>query len=244
VGDLEGAEAWTELLRAKHSLTADWIDSESKSIRPIADYADINQLKAIALSQFKSALTTVLRQSVTSEPVGAPSLKFLGDYVHLPCAARPVLRYAVDRLNRKTVQDFLERPLSREQLVRVGMKSDDPVPLVKKLEALGCAYDGYPSLGALLCFGPPLLLTDRFDSCCLQMVTYSDTRRETSSPSINTHRANLHRSLSRSRGDHQFWSLTRCRASVDPAWTRGLIGRTGSRSRAGTWDPRARLHDE
>lgn len=180
--------AWLELLQKKRSLAADWTAPDSKSLKPVTDYRDTDHLKKIVLEQMKDALGIVLGSmppKVVEIPPVAMPVTFLGGHRDLSYDRRPVLAHAVEELEENAVRTFLERPLSREQLQKLGFRVDDRnTNLADKLKALGCTCDGRPTLGAFLCFAPAVLLADKFDACRLQMVVYNRTSRGASRASI------------------------------------------------------------
>jgi len=193
MSDIKVVHAWAELLEKKRSLTRDWTETDSRSLRPTTDYRDVNDLKQIVLEQMKNALGIVLCPTLAKpvEVLPVPvATGFLGSHPHLTYDRRPVLAHSVKELDSTLIQRFLERPLSREQLRQVGVNAE-AATLPDKLTALGCLCDGRPTLGAFLCFAPPLLLANKFEGCSLQMVVYDRTTKAPSSTSINKVHGNL-----------------------------------------------------
>lgn len=92
---------------------------------------------------------------------------------------RPVPKtYSIKDLNIRALDDFLKTPqalmaLDRQDLLEASTE--------QHLQLLGLLHrNNIPSLGLFLCFAPPNLIADKFSSCSLHMVVYSDTTRGTS----------------------------------------------------------------
>lgn len=194
LNELAGAQGWAELMHKRESLVADWNEAESLSLKPTTHYTDAPHLCTIAKDQMRHALDAILRRRRISDDgrTGYAPAPFLGDASHLPYDKRPVLLHRVEELDAAAIQRYVERPLARELLQAAGMRSDDPtVRIHDKMRALGCLYDGHPTLGAFMCFAPAMLLAEKVQGCSLQMVVYDQPQRAASAPSISLASDNL-----------------------------------------------------
>jgi hypothetical protein len=82
---LDVSEQWTELLRHKASLIADWTAEGSSSLRPTTDYHDLDHLEEIAVERLETAMESVLRaarQGIAAAPPTSQPVAFIGDYPH------------------------------------------------------------------------------------------------------------------------------------------------------------------
>ncbi|MEK6258137.1 MAG: DUF4062 domain-containing protein [Planctomycetota bacterium] len=123
-------------------------------------------------------------------PIVMPT-KFLGDHDHLSYDWQPVLARSLDELDQDQLKGLLARPLSQD--LNDGLKGRDGAPPTdsEQLENLGCIYAGRPTLGALLCFAPKHLLTDKSQCCTLQMAIHDAAERGGKRAPIKLARGNL-----------------------------------------------------
>lgn len=183
----QAATEWATLLQRQEDLTADWTASVSRSITPLTKYQDLDHLKSIVRDRLREAIIDVL--SAVSPPPRAGSHSpdgLIGTAQDISFDRRPILRHKAEELDGRLVEEFLSKPLSRQ---------DEDLPpsatRIERLAALGCVTNGHPTVGAFLCFAPSLLMRDKFESCSLHLVRYSGTSRVTGRPEIRTLHDNL-----------------------------------------------------
>jgi hypothetical protein len=188
-------EGWLELLKRKKELTADWTSSDSRSVTPLEDYQDVTSLKAMIRGRLKNVFADLLqpRSTVERPPLAPPApVKFLANHDDLNYDRQPVLAHTLEELDQTLIQPFLATSMSREEIGKeVKARGNAPLTLAEQLQLLDCFRDGYPVLGAFLCFAPRNLLAGKFDCCGLQLVAYDGSFRATRGARINPVRGNL-----------------------------------------------------
>lgn len=129
-----------------------------------------------------------------TEPVIADGLppSFLGKQDHLSYDRQPVLTRSLADLDQDLIKDLLAKPLSQDLNADLKRGRDGSGPAVsEQLENLGCLYAGRPTLGALLCFAPAQLLTDKSGCCTLQMAIHDGSERGGERAPLSLARGNL-----------------------------------------------------
>ena len=135
---------------------------------------------------------------VEAEPAPEPVIvdasppRFLGKHEHLCYDRQPVYARKLSDLDQELIMEFLAKPLSQEQNAGLKREKNGGSPnLEQQLEHLHCMYEGRPTLGALLCFAPSQILTDKAGCCTLQMAIHDASERGGDNTSIAIARGNL-----------------------------------------------------
>ncbi|MBD3886068.1 HEAT repeat domain-containing protein [Phormidium tenue FACHB-886] len=116
------------------------------------------------------------------------SSDFLSNQNHLTYDRRLAQHHSFKDLDKKLIAIFLDQPLAKEELNNAGLLLADQQ---EHLQTLGIIQNEKPTLGAFLCFAGRELLVNKFASCSLHMVAYSDKKRASSTASPKTVTDNL-----------------------------------------------------
>jgi hypothetical protein len=195
LNDEDRIAKWLDLVKKRSELVKDWSAPNSKALRPMEKYKDAAHLTTLAVEQLSNAVVSLLKcQPATQNVVPSEILptKFLGDHSHLSYDRQPVLSSSLDELDQDSLKELLAKPLAQDLNadLRKGRDGGDP-EVSEQLGNLGCLYAGRPTLGALLCFAPAQLLTDKSGCCTLQMAIHDGSERGGERTSISLARGNL-----------------------------------------------------
>ncbi|MFN0314296.1 MAG: DUF4062 domain-containing protein, partial [Burkholderiales bacterium] len=186
---------WLDLVTKRDELVKDWNAPNSKALRPMEKYKDAAHLTTLAVEQLSNAVVSLLKCEPANKDTIPPEVlpaKFLGDHSHLSYDRQPVLTRSLDELDHDSLKELLAKPLSQDLNADLKKGRDGSNPAVsEQLENLGCLYAGRPTLGALLCFAPAQLLTDKSGCCTLQMAIHDGSERGGERAPLSLARGNL-----------------------------------------------------
>lgn len=195
LNDEDRIAKWLDLVKKRGELVKDWSAPNSKALRPMEKYKDAAHLTTLAVEHLSNAVVSLLKCEPTTKesvPVEVLPVKFLGDHSHLSYDRQPVLKRSLDELDQDLLKELLAKPLSQDLNADLKRGRDGSSSAVsEQLENLGCLYAGRPTLGALLCFAPAQLLTDKSGCCTLQMAIHDGSERGGERASLSLARGNL-----------------------------------------------------
>ena len=176
-----GARDWANLQELQDKLTKDWSVEDSTSVTPCLPlYADIDDLKNIALDKLRDAMRDVIADikclKVPKHSTTYSSKRIIGYIKDISFDRRPVLIHKVEELDKVLVEKFLLTEDSLKELPQAKHSS----PIEERLAILGCVTGNRPTLGAFLCFAPSRLIKDKFGSCSLEVVRFKGVSRMSS----------------------------------------------------------------
>lgn len=188
--DINVVDNWSDLLKKKRELTSDWTEAGSTSLTPIEDYNDSEHLLEILFNRIRTLIPTLLSVPALNPtlPPLANEARFLGELKELSFDRRPVIGHSPAELDQALLQDFLAKPLSQDEL---RTSSGGSQTIEGQLRMLGLLQGVQISLGAFLCFAPRVLITNKFDSTSLHLVSYDGKTKAESKAQITKLRDNL-----------------------------------------------------
>jgi hypothetical protein len=150
----------------------------------------INTLRASLREQAKPkpALSVSADSSVAAAEVRSNTFFSIDDQSHKSYDRRIVELYGREDLDATLIERLLSRPLALERARRARL---DLPNVQQHLELLGLMEDNRITLAAFLCFAPILLIANKYPSCSVQMVIYSDIKRASSKTQIDVASDNL-----------------------------------------------------
>jgi len=194
MNELDVAKSWAELQERKRELTADWSGPESTAIRPLDGYRNNEHLKQILLEQFERDLGAIIQRETSSGKAPLAAADIAGSRL----IYEPSEQIAFDRrvmnnhpllsLEQTVVSKLVDQPQPQRELQEAGLVR---ASLVQKTDYLGLTSKGRVTMGLFLCCAPREDLVDKFSSCSLKTVVYSEVDKSIAKPRMEDRTGNL-----------------------------------------------------
>jgi hypothetical protein len=194
MNDFNVAQSWAELLKHKRELVANWGAPQSTAIRPLEDYRDKEHLREILIKQFELDLEGIVHRATSSnkpaltEAEVASLHSMYQESEQIAFDRRLLVNFPLSGLDQNAVSELTTRAQSERDLREAGLGR---APLVEQTDYLGVTSKGKVTMGLFLCCAPRAALVDKFSSCSLRLVVYSEIEKVTAKARIDERTGNL-----------------------------------------------------